>query len=337
MLMKAIRLNKPASLDNLQLVEVEKPSPGKGEILVKAAASSLNYHDYAVVTGNLPVDDGRIPMSDVAGEVVAVGDGVAEFAVGDHVMGTFFPKWHSGEPNLGITWGHIPGDSIDGYASEFVCAPETAFTTIPSGYSLEEAATLPCAAVTAWRALVTEGQLKAGETVLVQGTGGGSIFALQLAKAMGATVIITSSSNAKLEKAKQLGADHLINYKETENWGKAAAKLCPRGGVDHVVEVGGSGTLAQSIDACRPGGHISMIGILTGFAGEVPTASIMMKQLRVKGITVGTRQDQQDMVRALSASDIKPVIDRSFPLEEIADAFPHQASQTHFGKIVLRY
>lgn len=335
--MKAIRVNKPASLDNLQVAEADKPSPGRGEILVRAAASSLNYHDYAVVTGALPVEDGRIPMSDVAGEVIETGEGVAEFAVGDNVMGTFFPHWLSGEPNLAVTWGHIPGDSVDGYASEFVCAAETAFTAIPDGYSLEEAATLPCAAVTAWRALVTEGNLKAGDTVLVQGTGGVSIFALQLAKSMGATVIATSSSNDKLERVKQLGADHVINYKETENWGKAAAKLCPRGGVDHVVEVGGAGTLVQSIDACRPGGHISMIGILTGFAGEVPTASIMMKQLRVKGITVGTRQDQQDLVRALSASDMRPVIDSTYPLEKIADAFRHQESQTHFGKIVLSY
>ena len=335
--MKAIRVKKPASLDNLQVGEAEKPSPGNGQILVKAAASSLNYHDYAVVSGALPVDDGRIPMSDVAGEVVEIGDGVSEFAVGDKVMGTFFPKWLSGEPNLAITWGYIPGDSIDGYACEFVCGAETAFTHIPNNYSMEEAASLPCAAVTAWRALVTEGNLKAGETVLLQGTGGVSIFALQLAKSIGATVIITSSSNEKLEKAKKLGADHVINYKETEKWGKAAAKLCPLGGVDHVVEVGGSGTLAQSIEACRPGGHISMIGILTGFAGEVPTASIMMKQLKVKGITVGTRQDQQDLVRALNASSIKPVIDSSYPLEKIADAFRHQESQKHFGKICLSY
>lgn len=333
--MKAIHVNKPAGLDNLQVGEADKPSPGKGEILVKAAASSLNYHDYAVAVGALPVEDGRIPMSDVAGEVVEIGEGVTEFVVGDKVMGTFFPKWLSGEPTLAITWGYIPGDSIDGYASEFACGAETAFTHIPDGYSMEEAATLPCAAVTAWRALVTEGKLKAGETVLVQGTGGVSIFALQIAKSVGATVIATSSSNEKLEKCKKLGADHVINYKETEQWGKAAAKLCPRGGVDHVVEVGGPGTLTQSIDACRPGGHIAMIGILTGLSGDIPTASIMMKQLRVKGITVGTRQDQQDLVRGLNASNIKPVIDSTYPLEKIADAFRHQESQKHFGKICL--
>lgn len=336
--MKAIRVKLPASLDNLQVGEADKPSPGPGEILVKAAASSLNFHDYVVVTGASPVADGRIPMSDVAGEVVETGEGVTEFAVGDHVMGTFFPNWLEGpEPSMAKGWGYIPGDSADGYASEFVCERETGFTAIPQGYTMEEAATLPCAALTAWRGLFVEGKLKVGDTVLVQGTGGVSIFALQLAKAAGATVIATSSSDEKLERVKQMGADHVINYKTTEDWGKQAAKLCPRGGVDQVIEVGGPGTLAQSIAACRPGGHISLIGVLTGVSGEVPTALMMMKQLTLKGITVGSRADQMDLVRAINASGIKPVIDSTFPLEKIADAFRHQKSQKHFGKICLSY
>lgn len=335
--MKAVRVQKPGGLDRLAVVDIDEPRPGPGEILVKAAASSLNFHDYLVVTGALPTEDGRIPMSDVAGEVVEVGDGVTEFAVGDAVMGTFFPKWLSGEPDLGVTWGCIPGDSIDGFASEYVSGAQTAFTRIPEGYSMEEAATLPCAAVTAWRGLVVEGGLKAGDTVLVQGTGGVSIFALQLAKAAGATVIATSSSDEKLEKVRQLGADHVLNYKNTPEWGKAAAALCPRGGLDHVIEVGGAGTLAQSIEACRVHGHISLIGVLTGMAGEVPTASMMMKQLQVKGVTVGSREHQQDLVRGLDATGIKPVIDSTFALDEIADAFRHQESQKHFGKICLRY
>lgn len=335
--MKAIRLSHPASLDNLKMVEVDKPKPQAGEILVKARASSLNFHDYAVVTGIMPVDDGRIPMSDVAGEVVEIGAGVSEFAVGDTVIGTFFPTWLSGDATLAQTWGCIPGDSIDGCASEFVCRPETAFTHAPKGWTAEQAATLPCAALTAWRALFVEGNLKAGETVLVQGTGGVSIFALQFAKAAGATVIATSSSDEKLEKVKALGADHVINYKSTPEWGKAAAELCPRGGVDYVVEVGGAGTLTQSVDATRLGGLIVLIGVLTGWSGEVPTAKIMMHQICVKGVTVGTRQQQQDMVRGLEATGIKPIIDKSFPLEKIADAFRYQASQKHFGKICLSY
>ncbi|MES1945230.1 class III alcohol dehydrogenase [Salinisphaera sp. PC39] len=335
--MKAIRVKAPGGLDNLQVGEAADPRPGPGEVLVKAAASSLNFHDYLVVTGALPADDGRIPMSDVAGEVVEVGDGVTGFAAGDAVMATFFPLWLSGEPDTASTWGCVPGDTVDGYASEYVCVAETALTRAPAGYSAEEAATLPCAAVTAWRGLFVEGGLKAGDTVLVQGSGGVSIFALQLAKAAGATVIATSSSDAKLERLRELGADHLINYKETPEWGKEVAGLCPRDGVDHVIEVGGPGTLAQSVDACRHGGHISLIGVLTGMAGEVPTATMMMKQLRVKGITVGSREHQQQLVRALESTGIRPVIDRSFPLDEIADAFRHQESQKHFGKICLRY
>ncbi|MDT0633437.1 NAD(P)-dependent alcohol dehydrogenase [Spectribacter hydrogenoxidans] len=335
--MKAVRLSNPASLDNLAVVDIDKPSPQAGQILVKARASSLNFHDYLVVTGGLPVDDGRIPMSDVAGEVVEVGAGVREFTVGDTVIGTFFPTWLSGEPTLAQTWGCIPGDSMDGYAAEFVCGAETSFTHAPAGYTMEEAATLPCAAVTAWRALFAEGELRPGETVLVQGTGGVSIFALQLAKAAGATVIATSSSDEKLDRVKAMGADHLINYKTTPEWGKAAAALCPRGGVDHIIEVGGPGTMTQSIAAARVGGHISLIGVLTGMAGEIPTAAMMMHQLKVKGITVGTREHQQQLVRALDNTGIKPVIDSSFGLDEIADAFRHQASQKHFGKICLSY
>ena len=335
--MKALRLQKPGGLDKLYVDDVARPEPGPHDVLIKAAASSLNYHDYIVVSGASPVDDGRIPMSDVAGEVIEVGDNVREFAVGDTVMSTFFPLWLAGAPELSKTWACIPGDSVDGYASEFVCAPDTAFTSIPAGYSAEQAATLPCAAVTAWRGLFTEGRLQPGDTVLVQGSGGVSVFALQLAKAAGARVIATSSSPDKMARLRELGADHVLNYKETPDWGKAAAKLCPRGGVDIVIEVGGPGTLNQSIAACRPGGHIALIGVLTGMAGEVATASIMMKQLNVKGITVGSRADQQALVSALDASGIQPLIDSRFPLEGMADAFAYQAEQKHVGKIVLTY
>lgn len=334
--MKAIRLRQPGGLDKLELVDAEQPEPAAGEILVRARASSLNFHDYLVVSGAAPAADGRIPMSDLAGEVVGVGEGVQEFAVGDRVMSTFFPRWLAGEPALSRCWAHIPGDTADGYAREFAAAPEGAFTRMPEGYSFEEAATLPCAAVTAWRALFAEGRLQPGETVLVQGSGGVSVFALQMAKAAGATVIVTSSSDEKLERLRALGADHLINYRTTPEWGKAAAALCDGEGVDHVIEVGGPATLSQSIEAARTGGHVSLIGVLTGMGGEVSTGALLMKQIRLHGITVGTREQQQAMVRGLEATGIRPVIDSRFPLAQIADAFRHQESQKHFGKIVLQ-
>ena len=332
--MKAIRLRHPAGLDNLKHEDMAAPGdPGPGEIRVRLRASSLNYHDYIVVVGGIPTPDGRIPMSDGAGEVLAVGPGVTDFAVGDAVVSTFFPNWLDGAPIPGGFAG-VPGDGADGYAREEVIAPATSFTRQPAGYSHAEAATLTCAGLTAWRALVVEGQMKAGDTVLVQGTGGVSIFALQFAKAAGATVIATSSSGEKLERLKELGADHLINYKETPNWGEAAARLTG-GGVDHVVEIGGAGTFPESITAARIGGHISLIGVLAGYAGPIPTVQIMGKQQRVIGITVGTRRQQQDMIRAIEANRIRPVISDHFPLARLGDAFRHQESGKHFGKIVL--
>lgn len=332
--MKAIRLRHPAGLDNLKHEEMDGPgAPGPGEIRVRLRASSLNYHDYIVAVGGIPTPDGRIPMSDGAGEVLAVGPGVTEFAPGDAVVSTFFPNWLDGEPIPGGFAG-VPGDGADGYAREEVVAPATAFTHQPRGYSHAEAATLTCAGLTAWRALVVEGRMKAGDTVLVQGTGGVSIFALQFAKAAGATVIATSSSDAKLERLKALGADHLINYKTTPAWGAEAARLTG-GGVDHVVEIGGAGTFPESITAARIGGHISLIGVLAGFAGPIPTVQIMGKQQRVIGITVGTRRQQLDMIRAIDANGIRPVISDHFELARLGDAFRHQESGQHFGKIVI--
>lgn len=335
--MKAIRLPKPASLDTLEVVDLPKPEPGPGQILVRARASSLNFHDYLVVTGAAPTEDGRIPMSDVAGEVEAVGEGVTLFKPGDHVMSTFFPLWQAGRPAFAKCWACIPGDTAQGYAAEYVCNAETAFTHMPEGYSYEDAATLPCAALTAWRALFVEGCLQPGETVLVQGTGGVSIFALQMAKAAGANVIATSSSDAKLERLRALGADHTVNYKDTPKWGEAVAALCPAGGVDHVVDVGGPGNLGNSFAACRDAGHVSLIGVLTGMSGEIPTAAMMVKQIRLKGITVGSREHQLNMVAGLNATGIKPIIDSRFALDDIAEAFRYQASQKHFGKICLTY
>ncbi|RUR29547.1 NAD(P)-dependent alcohol dehydrogenase [Vreelandella andesensis] len=335
--MQAIQLREPGGLDKLDVVELTAPSePGSGEIKVRLHASSLNFHDYAVVVGMIPTVDGRIPMSDGAGVVEAVGEGVSEFAVGDAVVSTFFPNWLEGPARVG-DFTTTPGDGVDGYAREQVVAPATSFTHQPKGYSHAESATLTTAGLTAWRALVVDGGLKAGDTVLVLGTGGVSIFALQFAKMMGARVIATSSSNDKLTRLRELGAEHTINYKETPDWGKAVKALTNGEGVDHVVEVGGPGTLPQSIDAIKIGGHISLIGVLTGREGEIPTAKLMAKQAKLQGLIVGSRRHQIEMIRAIEATNLKPVIDREFSLNDIADAFRHQESGKHFGKICLTF
>jgi NADPH:quinone reductase-like Zn-dependent oxidoreductase len=334
--MKAMRLKKPGGLDNLYLGESAAPAPGRGEITVRLSATSLNFHDYLVVKGMIPAEEGRIPMSDGAGVVTAVGEGVREFAVGDAVVSTFFPDWLGGEATP--EWLRaVPGDRTDGYAREAVTAPATSFTKQPQGYSHAEAATLTCAGLTAWRALVVNGDLKAGDVVLTQGTGGVSIFALQFAKAAGATVISTTSSADKAARLQQLGADHVINYKDDANWGDTAKALTGGRGVDHVVEIGGAGTMEQSMRASRLGGHISLIGVLAGFAGPVSTAMLMGMQIRLIGLTVGARQHQQDMIRAIDANGIKPVLDQTFPLEGLADAFRRQESNQHFGKIICAW
>lgn len=332
--MRVASLKKPGGLDKIVIEERADPTPGPGDVLVRVRATSLNFHDFAVVSGMIPNEDGRIPMSDGAGEVVAVGEGVTRFSEGDSVVSLFFPSWDRGEPDLGCLTG-VPGDHVDGFAAEYVAMPETAFTRTPDGYTHEESATLTCAALTAWRGLMTKAGIKPGDWVLTQGTGGVSIFALQFAKAAGARVISTSSSPEKLERLKALGADHLINYKETPDWGVKARELTGGRGVDEVVEIGGAGTLAQSITACRIGGHISLIGVLAGFAGEVPTAQLFSQNITLDGITVGSKDEQEDMIRAIEANAIKPVISDTFSLDELAAAFGHQAAQKHFGKIVV--
>jgi len=331
----AIRIGAPATLDSLHLDQLpDCGDPGPGEIRVRLRASSLNFHDFAVVTGMMPAAAGRIPMSDGAGEVVAVGDGVTAYAPGDLVVSTFFTNWDDGTPPA-TAFSTVPGDGIDGYAREEIVAPANWFTRVPKGYSAAEAATLTCAGLTAWRALFADGSVKPGSTVLVQGTGGVSVFALQFAKAAGARVIATSSSDAKLERMRALGADELINYKDVPEWGVKALELTGGQGVDCVVEIGGAGTLDQSMTASRVGGHVAMIGVLAGFAGPVQTAMLMFKNLRVQGLTVGSRAMQLDMIAGIEANGIKPVIDSHFPLAALADAFRHQASNQHFGKIVV--
>lgn len=334
-MMKAIRIAAPASLENLNYVDVaDVGEPKAGEIRVKLAASSLNYHDYAVVAGMIPAADGRIPMSDGAGVVEAVGEGVSDFAVGDLVVSLFFPDWADGALQVSAA-KRVPGDGIDGYARQVVTLPAHYFTNAPTGYTASQAATLTCAGLTAWRALFVDGGVRPGSTVLIQGSGGVSVFALQFAKMAGAKVIATSSSDEKLERLGRMGADHLINYRDEPAWGMKALEYTGGEGVDHVVEIGGAGTLDQSMMATRLGGHIALIGVLAGFAGPVQTALLMGKNLRVQGLAVGSRRHQLDMIAAINNNGLQPVIDRHFALENLGDAFRHQISGSHFGKIVV--
>ncbi|WP_267396098.1 MULTISPECIES: NAD(P)-dependent alcohol dehydrogenase [unclassified Sphingomonas] len=335
--MKAMTVRAPGGLDQLRLDERPDPgAPGRREIRVALRGSSLNFHDLGIVTGHMPSADGRVPLADGAGLVEAVGEGVDEFAVGDLVVSCFFPDWQDGGATVG-DFARTPGDGIDGFAQEYVVLPASAFTHAPRGYDAVEAATITTAGLTAWRALVADDRLKAGDTVLLLGTGGVSIWALQIARAMGARVAITSSSDDKLARARAMGAEFTVNYKTTAEWGAAVRDWTGGRGVDHVVEVGGPGTLAQSIEAVRVGGHISLIGVLTGVGGEVPTAALMAKQARLQGLIVGNRRQQQDFVRALEASGIKPVVDRRFALEDLAAAFQHEMDGGHFGKIGVEW
>jgi len=335
--MKAMVLQPPIGLDRLTLEDRPDPgAPGTGEIRVALHGSSLNFHDLGVATGRMPAAEGRIPLADGAGVVEAVGAGVTEFRPGDSVVSCFFPDWQDGTPTIG-DFRRTPGDGIDGFAQGHVVRPASAFTHAPKGFDAVEAATITTAGLTAWRALVVDGKLKAGDTVLLLGTGGVSIWALQIARLMGASVAITSSSGEKLERARDLGAEFCINYREQNEWGRIARDWTGGRGVDHVVEVGGPGTLAQSIEAVRVGGHISLIGVLTGAAGEVPTATLMAKQARLQGLVVGSRREQQDFVRALDSSGIRPVVDRRFPLELLADAFRFEMAAKHFGKIGIEW
>ncbi|MGE4337772.1 MAG: NAD(P)-dependent alcohol dehydrogenase [Pigmentiphaga sp.] len=337
--MKAVTVRAPGGLDRLEVRELPDPGqPGPGQIRVAVHATSLNFHDLLVANGAIPTDDGRVLMSDAAGVVEAVGAGVTEFKPGDAVVSGFFPQWPDGLPFDAVgNFRGTPGDGIDGYATEYTVRTATDFTLAPRGWSHAEAATITTAGLTAWRALVVDGRLKAGASVLLLGTGGVSIAALQIAKAMGARAIVTSSSDDKLERARALGADEAINYRQVPDWGKRVLELTNGRGVDHVVEVGGPGTLAQSIKAVRVGGHIALIGVLTGRDGTLPTAVLMAKQARLQGLIVGSRRDQQNYVAALEQTGIRPVIDRSFALEQLAEAFHFQQSGAHFGKVVVEW
>ena len=322
-------------LDRLTTVDRPEPSPGPGEVKIRWHATSLNYHDYLVAVGAIRVPDERIPMSDGAGEVVQVGEGITHRQVGDRVMSLFFPDWIDGPPTLAKTRA-ISGESTDGYLCEFSCLPEQSVTAIPTNYSYAEAATLPCAALTAWRGLIEVGQMRPGDKVLIEGTGGMSIFGLQLAVAAGAEVFATTSSEEKAERLRAMGATKVFNYREDDRWGKTIFRAT--GGVDHVLDVGGGSTMQQSIEAAGMNANVVSIGILDdGRKGELTFPKLFFKHLRLSGIAVGSAAMQDRMVRALEQFDVRPVIDRSFSFDAIGEAFRYQESGRHFGKIVVEW
>lgn len=334
--MKAYEIKDGFGLDNLTLVERDVPTPGPGQVLVRVRACSLNYRDYRMVQGQynprqpLPL----VPLSDGAGEVAALGPGVSRVRLGERVMACFAPRWLGGAPDRERLRTTL-GGPLPGMLTEYALCEEPGLVVIPEHLSFEEAATLPCAAVTAWAALTKYRPLRAGETLLVQGTGGVSMFALQFGKLLGATVIVTSSSDAKLARARALGAEHGINYRQQPDWHKTARALTGGVGVDHLVEVGGADTLQQSIDALRIGGFIAVIGVLAGTAAPVNVLPILMSSLTVQGITVGSRDDFEAMNRAISAHHLRPVVDRVFPFAQTRAAFELLAQGGHFGKIVI--
>ena len=335
--MKAYVLEKGSqSLESLKCIERAKPEPSPSEIIVRMRAASLNYRDQLVVTGRYfggVLQRDTIPLSDGSGEVVAAGAGVTRFKPGDRIAGTFFRGWIDGPPTPGPRVAL--GSPADGVLAEYVAFDQNDAVHIPGNLTFEEAATLPCAGVTAWNALMVSGKVKPGDKVLVMGTGGVSIFALQFARAAGAHVIITSSSDEKLERAKALGAAEGINYRRIPEWGKEVQKLTGGLGVHHVVEVGGAGTLAQSMQAVGLAGKIALIGVLTGFQGDTNPHPIMLKGAGMQGIFVGNRSMFESMNAAIEVNRIKPVIDKVFPFEQAADAYRHLQSGAHFGKIVI--
>lgn len=334
--MKAYEINE-FGIENLTLAERDEPTPNAGEVKVKFHAASLNYRDLMMVTGkyNPRLKTPLVPFSDGAGEVVEIGADVTKFKIGDRVTPIFMQGWLDGAVDAQKARTALGGD-LDGCLREFGTFDEHGLVCIPDHFSYEEAATLPCAAVTAYNALYCSGSLKPDDTVLLQGTGGVSIFALQLASVIGCRVIITSSNDEKLQKAEELGATDFINYKTTEDWEKRVLELTEKRGVDHVIEVGGSGTMQKSVTAVRVGGHVAVIGVLSG-KGDFNPTSLLMKSARLQGIYVGSRQMFEDMNRVFCQhTQLKPVIDRTFEFSEVKDALKYMEAGAHFGKIVVK-
>ena len=334
--MKAYEINE-FGIDNLTLTDREEPTAQGTEVKVKFHAASLNYRDLMMVKGvyNPRLKTPLVPFSDGAGEVVEIGESVTKFKIGDRVMPIFMQGWIDGAIDAKKGRTALGGD-LDGCLREFGTFDEQGLVCIPDHFSYEEAATLPCAAVTAYHALHESCGIKPDSTVLLQGTGGVSIFALQMASVLGCRTIITSSSDEKLERAKELGATDLINYKTTEDWDKKVLELTEKRGVDTVVEVGGAGTMQKSVNAVKVGGHVAVIGVLSG-KGEFNPTSILMKSVRLQGIYVGSRQMFEDMNRVFGQyTHLKPVIDKTFGFGEVRDALKYMESGSHFGKIVVK-
>lgn len=336
--MKVYEIHGGFGVEHLKRVERPDPSPGPGQVVLRMRAVSLNYRDLMMVEGTynpkqpLPL----IPCSDGSGEVVAVGKGVSRLAVGDRVATLFSQGWMGGRPTVEELRATL-GGPIDGTLAELMVLPERGVIRVPEHLTDVEAATLPCAALTAWNALVEEGGVTAGDTLLVQGTGGVSIFALQFAQLLGARVIVTSSNDTKLVKARQLGAWHEINYMDDPQWGRTARALTGGLGVDHIVEVGGAGTLEQSLQAIRVGGRITLIGVLAGGAAELSIVPIFMKNVRIQGLLVGSRKAFERMNRAIAHHELHPVVDRVFPFSDATAAFDYMRSGGHFGKVCIGF
>ena len=334
--MKVWQVAREWSIDAMELVDQPEPEPSPGQVVVRMRAASLNYRDLITVRGQggaykLPL----IPFSDGAGEIAAVGPGVTRVAVGNRVCPMFFQSWFDGGPSAGGRRLAL-GGTRPGVLQELLLLDAEGVSRMPDHLSFAEAATLPCAGLTAWRALFDEAHLRPGQTVLVQGTGGVSIFALQFAKLAGATVIVTSSSDEKLARATALGADHTINYRAVPDWGKAAAEWTG-GGVDHIVEVGGKDTFQQSLEAARVGGTILVIGVLSGFAQQISIPTLFSKNLHVIGLSVGSRRMFENMAAAIGQNRLKPVIDRTLGFSEVPDALRLMQQAGHFGKIAIEF
>jgi NADPH:quinone reductase-like Zn-dependent oxidoreductase len=329
---RSYRQTIPTGIDALEMIEEDSPAPGPGQVLVRVRATSLNFRDPLLADGRYPFPSlpGLIPLSDAAGEVERVGDGVTRFAVGDRVVDSFNVGWHGGKMrSVGLAYGA----DLDGWLTERRVVGEHELASLPAHLSFEEGATLPCVAVTAWSALADVGP---GDTVLTQGSGGVSLFALQLGKAIGARVIATTSSEAKAERLRELGADHVIDYVATPEWAQEVLEVTD-GGADRVVEVGGPGTMPESLKAVVPGGEIAFVGLLSPSGDGLNLVDLFLRQAALRTVGIGSRTDLEEMNRTIAAHEIHPVVDRVFPFDDARAAFEHFASEPHFGKVVIRH
>ena len=333
--MRAYEIVSDGGVDALALNDRQSPQPGTDEILVSLRASSINYRDLSTIEDPIArgIEFPRIPNSDGAGEVIGVGAGISRFKIGDRIAGCFFQNWSDGRIST-EAMASAMGGAVDGILAEKVVLREAGAVHVPAHMSFEEASTLPCAGLTAWNCLVEQGGLKAGNTALFLGTGGVSIIGLQIAKMMGARAIITSSSDEKLARAKDLGADELINYRQNPAWEKQVLEMTNGSGVDVTIETGGGGTLEKTMEATRVGGTISLIGVLTG--GMINPITVMRKSIRLQGVYVGNRRMFEDMNAAFALNKIQPVIDRVFDFEDARSAYHAMRAAGHFGKLVVK-